>query len=349
MTPERKLQVQNIFIIIGIALIFGISYNYLFYPHSVLEFIEAGSVSILIGLLVGILEEFVFARIFPKYSFLTITAIRTLIYSLLTSIILCFVLSIEISFIEKLSYSKAVLQYIISPLFKRDFIFSFTFIILMLFILQIILLVGRANFFRLLFGFHHKPREISRIIMFVDLKGSTSLAEKLSNKAYSSLIQEYFYDISEAIILYGGEIYQYVGDGIIVVWSTKSKDSKCIRSFYKMEEIIERKRKKYEAKFGVVPEFKAAIHAGMVVVTSVGKQKKEIVYHSDVMNTTARIEGKCNELSQNLLLSQDLLKYIKIDKDWMLKEKGEIVLRGKAEKLTLYGVNKLVGDNLVFL
>ena len=211
----------------------------------------------------------------------------------------------------------------------------------MLFIFQIVLLIGRANFLRLILGLYHKPREVSRILMFVDIKGSTSLAEKLSNKAYSSFIKDYFYDISDAIMMYGGEIYQYVGDEIIIVWSTKSKQSKCIRSYYKMEDIIEQKRQSYEAKYGVVPEFKAAIHAGKVIVTSVGKQKKEIVYHGDVMNTTSRIEGKCNELGQNLLLSQDLLNYIELDKDIKLEEKGEIELRGKADKLTIYGVNKL--------
>jgi len=105
-----------------------------------------------------------------------------------------------------------------------------------------------------------------------------------------------------------------------------------------MVEIIERKKGKYESKYGIVPEFKAGIHAGQVIVTSVGKQKKEIVYHGDVLNTTSRIEKKCNELKEKLLISGDVLNYLGLDNDFVVEEKGEIELRGKADKLSLYGV-----------
>jgi adenylate cyclase len=176
--------------------------------------------------------------------------------------------------------------------------------------------------------------------MFVDLKDSTSIGEKLSNKAFSSLIKDYFFDLSDAIIMYKGEIYQYVGDEIIVAWPTRKNDSDCIRSFFKMVEIIKRKSAYYQAKYGLVPEFKAGVHAGNVIVTSVGKQKKEIVYHGDVLNTTDRIEKKCNELKEKLLISGDMLQYIRPGDDFVLEEKAEIALKGKANKLSLYAVKQ---------
>jgi adenylate cyclase len=340
MTPEKKLKVQNILLIISLGLLFGMVYNYLFYPHSLTEFLEAGVISILIGLMVGILEEFVFKNFFESIPFLFVTFIRTFFYSLLTSVVLCLVLSIEISITGNISYWEAVLQYLQSALFQRDFLFSFFFIILMLFVTQVTLLIGRANFFRLLFGLYHQPREVVRIFMFVDLSGSTSIAEKLTNKAFSGLIRDYFYDVSDAIMLYHGEIQQYAGDEIIVAWPLRGDNLNCIRSFFKMVEIIERKRKVYLEKYGIVPTFKAAIHAGRVVVTSVGKQKKDIVYHGDVLNTTSRIEKKCNELHQQLLISADMLKYLDPGKEFTVEATGEIELRGKANKLMLYGVKQ---------
>jgi hypothetical protein len=42
--------------------------------------------------------------------------------------------------------------------------------------------------------------------------------------------------------MFGGEIYQYVGDEIVVIWPIRRKNSNCIRSFFKMAEIIERKK-----------------------------------------------------------------------------------------------------------
>lgn len=341
MTPERKLKFQNILVTIGFALIFGLVYNYLFYPHSLTEFLEAGSISILIGFFVGVLEQFVLTKLFRNKPFLTVTIIRALTYSLLTSIVLSFVLSIEVAIEEQMVYMEAVKQYLVGPLFTRDFLFTFIFIVVMLFSLQIILLVGRANFFRLILGFYHRPREISRIFMFVDLKGSTSMGEKLSTRAYSKFIQDYFYDISDAIGMYKGEIYQYVGDEVVVVWPIGSKEANCIHCFFKMKAIIESKRPIYESNYGFAPEFKAGIHGGKVIVTSVGKQKREIVYHGDVLNTTARIEGKCNELDENLLVSEGLMNYLNLGHNYAAHEKGQIELRGKKAKLSLYGVKQI--------
>lgn len=74
------------------------------------------------------------------------------------------------------------------------------------------------------------------------------------------------------------------------------------------------------------------------ISSTVGKQKKEIVYHGDVLNTTSRIEGKCNELKQKLLISEDMLDYINLENDFILEKKDEIELRGKSQKLSFYGV-----------
>jgi adenylate cyclase len=174
--------------------------------------------------------------------------------------------------------------------------------------------------------------------MFLDLKDSTLIAEKLSNLTYSNLIKEFIFDISDAIIMFKGEIYQYVGDEIVVVWPIRASNLNCIRCFFKMIEIIEDKRNIYKEKYNLQPEFKAGIHVGQVIVAEVGKLKKEIVYHGDVLNTTSRIEGKCNELNQQLLISKDMLQYISHENEFIIEDKGEIALKGKSKKLRLYGV-----------
>jgi adenylate cyclase len=243
--PELKLKIQNILLIIGIGLLFGLLYNYLFYPHSLTEYLEAATISILIGLILGILEESVLKQVFRRISFLSVTIIRSILYSLLISIILAMVLSIETSFIEEISYRQAVDQYLTGPLFQRDFLFSFLFIVLILIQFQFIQLIGKRNFFRMLLGLYHRPREVRRIFMFLDLKGSTTIAEGLENKAYSSLVQDFFYDVSDAIMMFNGEIYQYVGDEIVVVWPIRKSNEDCIRCFFKIVAIIEQKRDKY--------------------------------------------------------------------------------------------------------
>jgi adenylate cyclase len=338
MLPENKIRFQNIILIILIAIIFGMLYNLFFYPSTLVEFLEAGTISIFIGLFLGTLEEFVFKKSFLRLSLYKVLLIRTILYSLLISIILSLVLSIELSFTEQISYSDALIQYLSSPLFRRDYLFSISFVFLILFIIQIIQLIGKANFFRLIVGIYHKPREVNRIYMFLDLKDSTTIAEKLSNLVYSTFINQFIFDVSDAIIMFRGEVYQYVGDEIVVVWPITDTNINCIRCFFKMKEIINGKREYYQSKYGIYPQFKAGIHAGKVIVAEIGKQKKEIVYHGDVLNTTSRIEGKCNDLKQQLLISEDMLNYIDQQDEFLIQDTGEIELKGKEQKLKLYGV-----------
>lgn len=338
MSPENKIKFQNILLFIVIGLGFGLTYNFLYYPHTWTEFLEAGSISILIGIMLGTLEEFILKNLFARISFYKVLLIRTFLYSIFISIILALVLSIEIAFIEEISFGKALIEYFQSPMFTRDLSFSMTFVFLMIFIIQIIQLLGKANFFRLLVGRYHQPREVERIFMFLDLKDSTTMAEKLDNRTYSNLIKDFFYDISDAVAMFNGEIFQYVGDEMVVVWRVRESNLDCILCYYKMIEIIKKRDQYYETHYGTLPEFKAGIHAGKVIMTEVGKFKKEIAYHGDTINIASRIEGKCNELNQNLLVSKDVLSYLSGHEEFHVHEIGEISLKGKSEKLSLYGL-----------
>ena len=71
----------------------------------------------------------------------------------------------------------------------------------------------------------------------------------------------------------------------------------------------------------------------------VGVVKRDIAYSGDVLNTTARIQSMCNELGVNVLLSQFLLDKLALRSHlFNPKRIGEMLLRGKEEKVTLYTV-----------
>ena len=95
----------------------------------------------------------------------------------------------------------------------------------------------------------------------------------------------------------------------------------------------------YHQKYGIVPFFKAGIHAGKVMVTEIGKHKREIAYHGDVLNTTARIQGQCNALGAELLVSESLKNYVKPEK-YELINASATLLRGKQEKIVIYSVKE---------
>lgn len=200
--------------------------------------------------------------------------------------------------------------------------------------------LGKGMLFKLFFGIYHSPKEDEKIFMFLDVKSSTSIAEKIGHMSFLALLQEFFFDLSGAVSENSGEIYKYVGDEAIIVWDYKSgfKKSNFLKCFFMLKQIIESKSSFYKRKYGAVPEFKAGVHCGKVVVGEIGLDKKEITYLGDVLNSTARIEGECSRIGEDLIISGDCLDKIIQQDQFSTKDLGMIKLRGKDEKLQLHSV-----------
>ncbi|MCK5704588.1 MAG: adenylate/guanylate cyclase domain-containing protein [Cyclobacteriaceae bacterium] len=103
---------------------------------------------------------------------------------------------------------------------------------------------------------------------------------------------------------------------------------------------LKSRKEYYENKYGFVPFFKAGVHLGDVTVSEVGIVKREIAYHSDVLNTAARIQGKCNEFKSELLISEELKNNLKDQEIFKFKHIGGISLKGKQQLVNIYKVGK---------
>jgi adenylate cyclase len=205
------------------------------------------------------------------------------------------------------------------------------------FMLQVNDKFGPGVLWKLITGKYYQPREEERIFMFLDLQSSTTIAERLGHRRFFEFLRELYQDVTSPITACGGEIYQYVGDEVVITWPPKRglEDENCVRCFFEIEQAMDARRMHYEKRFGVVPMFKAGVHVGPATVGEIGVVKKDIVFTGDVLNTTARIQGECNRHRVNLIVSSDLLQRMRIEDAFHAVPIGEIALRGKAEPLAL--------------
>lgn len=192
-----------------------------------------------------------------------------------------------------------------------------------------------TNFFT---GKYHQPKEEHRIFMFSDMKSSTRIAEQIGHARYYELLRAYYNDLSDGIVNYAGEIYQYVGDEVIVSWpaAVGLKKQNCLRSFYAMKADLQKKADWYQEHFGLVPDFKAGFHIGTVTTGEIGALKKEIIFTGDVLNATARIQELCNHFRVDLLVSEDLLRLLESYPGKEIRSVGQCELRGRQQTLELY-------------
>lgn len=193
-------------------------------------------------------------------------------------------------------------------------------------------------FIDILAGKYIKPKIENRIIMFIDLKDSTPIAEKMGHQQYFLFIREFIYFISLALIEHNGIIYQYVGDEIVVSWKYNKVNMKeCLASIIAARKNIQKKSEHFRRVYNTVPEFRIGIHTGDVTVGEIGVIKKDLAMSGDTMNTTARIRSACNELNQKFIVSKDFAEKSSLQV-FQMESLGLVELKGKATGVELFAL-----------
>lgn len=198
---------------------------------------------------------------------------------------------------------------------------------------------GPGMFWSMLRGEYHKPQIENRIFIFLDINEATTIAEHLGHEKYFQMLRDFFGDITVPIMVNDGHIYQYVGDEVVLSWSNtpenKIKALKFIRNtFY----LLKRREKKYNHRYGVLPEFKAGVHAGEVTAGFIGVIKRDLIYSGDTLNTAARIRSMCNDLNESFILSEDFMVDFHQPFGYQISKIGKIDLKGKEEPLKLFSL-----------
>lgn len=308
--------------------------------RSLIEIFFAGSI-------LAVFEVFYFTDRFKKRSFIFAVLTKTMFY-ISGMTFLVFLINM-FYFLRQEQFTLDNIKY-----FSGNFIENIGFVLLTnflpwgpVFIISTIFLqvsdkYGQGVFLKFFSGKYHKPKEENRIFMFLDIKSSTSIAEALGNVKYFELINDFFYVITDSILENGGEIYQYVGDEIIISWELRNGkgNTNCINCFFDIQDAIKGNRGIFESKYGLVPTFKAGMHYGNVTVGEIGVIKKEIIFTGDVLNTTSRIQELCNKYNQRLIVSSDLINLIEISGNFLINEIGMLNLRGRAAPIVLHSIER---------
>jgi adenylate cyclase len=203
---------------------------------------------------------------------------------------------------------------------------------------EVRLVLGPATLAALFSGRYRVPVREERAFLFLDLTDSTGLAQRLGPERYHAFKNEFFRDVAGPIVATGGQIYQYVGDEVVVTW--RVRDGRLARhpaeTLLLLDDAIAACAERYRQRYGEVPRYKGGLHAGGVVTAEVGTLKKDLVHTGDAVNVAARIEGRCNALGARLLASEAALALAALPNGVEAEEVGAVELRGRAGAVRLY-------------
>ena len=305
-------------------------------------------VGILAGLFGGYLLLKVHKTVFRRtsfqlaigYAFLAFLATFVLVTFATASIFL--MLEQKHAFLSPAFLTMAV-ERMFTPLVLVYFLLWLVIAMFTIFMLQVNDKFGPGILKKFIMGQYHQPRTEDRIFLFLDMKSSTTIAEKIGNQRYFRLLHDVFSDIADSILDYNGEIYQYVGDEVVISWPLTSglADHNALMCFADIRSRLADLAPYYELTYGVVPTFKAGLHHGSVTAGELGSIKRDIVYSGDVLNTTARIQELCNHFGVDFLVSDHTISLFEQTPWFTAVPLGNRSLMGREETIDLHTVRWL--------
>lgn len=348
MSVHTRRNINSTLLFTAFTSLGAVAYAVAYHGFHITPILSQFIIGFFFGIITSLTEIYVFENWLKRKHFTTALLIRSSFYIIVSATIIILVVSSKLGQEAQLyafdpEEHEGLFDYITSIDFLELLVFSVILSFFVNFVRQINRMLGQNVLFNYIRGKYQLPLEEDIIFMFLDLKSSTTIAEKLGHRKNHEFLNDFFHDMTDPILECKGTIYQYVGDEIVLTWHLKEgiNDLNCIQCFFDIENKIYRLKDIYLKKYGVYPEFKAGLHKGIVITGEMGDIKKDIVYHGDTVNTSARIQAECNKYSKKVLVSKNLLDVLDLNGKYNTESMGNIRLRGKEKELELFSIEEI--------
>jgi len=172
-------------------------------------------------------------------------------------------------------------------------------------------------------------------IFFSDIRNFTTLSEKLKPEEVVNLLNRYFTEMTSIVFKYGGTVDKFIGDALMALFGAPVKgpndEEAAVRAAIEMREKVKELNNIWPLEIGI------GINSGDVVVGNIGSgQQMQYTAIGDAVNTASRLESLTKEYKAVIIISHTV--YEKVKDLILVKDLGEVSVKGKAEKVRAYEV-----------
>ena len=182
----------------------------------------------------------------------------------------------------------------------------------------------------------HGGEERHVVSMFVDMRGSTRLAEQRMPYDIVFIVNRFLGAVSQAVIEAGGAPNQFLGDGLLALFGVATDSATASRQAIRAAALISRNVDRFNELFAEnlnePVQFGIGIHGGEVILGDVGYGDHRVFTAiGDAVNVTARLQEQTKALQCEVVLSDEVCRNAGLPPDAL--QSTEIALRGRAEPL----------------
>ena len=184
-------------------------------------------------------------------------------------------------------------------------------------------------------------RETSAVVWYSDLRNSTAMADTMPGDDYLKLLNEYFECTAGPVIEAGGEVLDFIGDGVLAIFPFENEDEK--KTAIKMATMalkssteIHRKLNQQRQKAGLATfKFGIGLNVGSVMFGNIGvPQRLAFSVIGPTVNEVSRIETLTKIVGKSILVTKEVAALDSAA--WT--SLGEHTLAGVSQKVELYTV-----------
>src|SRR3989442_521955 len=178
-------------------------------------------------------------------------------------------------------------------------------------------------------------------VLFSDLRGFTSISEKLQPEQVAAMLREYLTEMTEIVFDHDGTVDKYIGDCVMALYNVPSEDPehaiKAVRTGLAFQERTLAAAARWEAKFGVTIRCGVGINTGEAIVGILGsRQRFEYTAIGDTVNLAARLESLTKDYGASIIVSESTYEHVK--GVVATRELGAVTVRGKSVPVKIYAV-----------
>jgi adenylate cyclase len=179
------------------------------------------------------------------------------------------------------------------------------------------------------------------VVLFVDLRRWTSLAEQHLPHDLAYVLDQFFEAVGEAVRSCGGVPNQFIGDSVMALFGLEhdlpTACAQALAAARAIEAGMEGHRQRMQQEFGAALEFGIGLHAGSAAVGEVGwRETRTFSAVGDTVNTAARLQELCKEFGVRLVVSEQVLRGARVDPGALPRH--EVDVRGRTDALVVYAV-----------
>ncbi len=184
-----------------------------------------------------------------------------------------------------------------------------------------------------------KGSERTVSIMFTDIRGFTSLSEKLQPEQIVEMLNEYFTSMTALIKNNDGTIDKFIGDAIMAFWNApldvKNHELCAVTTAIQMQQTLIKLNEELAKKYDIQLRMGVGINTGNVYVGNMGSDELlDYTIIGDNVNVASRLEGLCSKYGVNIVVSEATKSNALDDYYYLIIDK--IKVKGKTEALSVY-------------